>query len=1041
MADTEPETHTRTERVRTELFSATLFRTPTAEYRGAPFWSWNTSLHPAQLVRQIGQLKEMGMGGFFMHSRTGLATPYLGDDFMAAVEACVAKAETEGMFAYLYDEDRWPSGFAGGFVTAEPRYRAKHLLITPRPYGYGVMPPPLVSNAKGRRFENGTLLARYAVTLEGGKLTRYRRLSEDQPDGDDTYYAYLERAEPSPWWNNQTYVDTLSAEATERFIALTHERYNERVGTHFGRTVPAIFTDEPQVVHVEALSDDEAVLPWTTDFADTYRAAYGDDLLARLPEVLWDRAGGEASNARYRYYDHLAERFAGAYADTLGRWCRANGLELTGHLMEEPTLGSQTAALGEAMRHYRAFGLPGIDMLCDGMELNTAKQAQSAARQYGRAGVLSELYGVTNWDFDFAGHKRQGDWQAACGVTLRAHHLTWVSMAGEAKRDYPASIGPQSPWWREYGLVEDHFARLNTALTRGVPVVRVGVVHPVESYWLHAGPFATNRSAREVLERQFYDLTNWLLFGLVDFDFLAESSLPELCAAGDAPLAVGRMRYQAVVVPPLHTLRASTLERLEAFQAAGGTLIFLGKPPTLQDALPSERAGRLAAGSRRLPFERDVFLGALGPLRDLDLRRADGRRTDTVLYTLRADGASRYLYLCNTSRDEGFEGLQLTVPGRWQLTKLETLDGTLIPLAATADEMRTNLEFDLPAHGSLLLRLEPAAASVGQPYRSPRYRELGELAGPVPVTLSEPNALLLNRAEHRLDGEPWQPADEILRLDNALRTRLGWPLRIDAYAQPWTDAAQPGPSPSRPLALRFTVVSDIPVHAPVLALEAPAGTRIIWNGAPVGSAFDGLGNGFFVDEAIRTVALPPFGPGRHELVLELSYGPRVDLEWCYLLGDFGVEVEGLKTRLVAPVRELAFGDVTTQGLPFYTGNVVYHATVKGMGKALTLEVPDFRAPLLSAVLDGQRAGRVAFAPYRLPLGALAPGVHRLELTVFGNRFNAFGALHNTNPRERWFGPSAWRTTGQHWSDLYQLKPFGILTPPRLLQESEPVEFS
>ena len=39
---------------------------------------------------------------------------------------------------------------------------------------------------------------------------------------------------------------------------------------------------------------------------------------------------------------------------------------LTGHMMEEPTLRlSQTAALGETMRSYRSFQLPGIDMLCD----------------------------------------------------------------------------------------------------------------------------------------------------------------------------------------------------------------------------------------------------------------------------------------------------------------------------------------------------------------------------------------------------------------------------------------------------------------------------------------------------------------------------------------------------------------------------------------------------------------------------------------------------------------------------------------------------
>jgi len=132
---------------------------------------------------------------------------------------------------------------------------------------------------------------------------------------------------------------------------------------------------------------------------------------------------------------------------------------LTGHMMSEQSLESQTSALGEAMRSYRSFQLPGIDMLCDYREYTTAKQAQSASNQYGRPGVISELYGVTNWDFDFRGHKLSGDWQAALGVTTRVHHLNWVSMEGEAKRDYPAAIGYQSPWYKEYPMIEDHFGR------------------------------------------------------------------------------------------------------------------------------------------------------------------------------------------------------------------------------------------------------------------------------------------------------------------------------------------------------------------------------------------------------------------------------------------------------------------------------------------------------------------------------------------------------------------------------------------------------
>lgn len=72
--------------------------------------------------------------------------------------------------------------------------------------------------------------------------------------------------------------------------------------------------------------------------------------------------------------------------------------------------------------------------------------------------------------------------------------------------------------------MEDHFARVNTALSRGKASVKVAVVHPIESYWLAFGPNETSIDQDE-RERQFGHLTEWLCFGLIDFDFLSESLL------------------------------------------------------------------------------------------------------------------------------------------------------------------------------------------------------------------------------------------------------------------------------------------------------------------------------------------------------------------------------------------------------------------------------------------------------------------------------------------------------------------------------------
>ena len=619
--------------------SKELFQAPTAEYRGTPFWSWNTTLEKDELLWQIEQLKKMGFGGFHMHSRAGMATEYLGKEFMELVKACNDKAKKEQMLAWLYDEDRWPSGFAGGIVTKNPRYRKKSLLFTVNPLFDAV--DAQTGYAEGKPY----LLACYDVCLHtDGTLSEYRRISESDEATGTKWYVYVRTDTPTGRFNDQTYVDTLSEEAIAEFIRVTYDAYLEAVGEDFGGSVPAIFTDEPQFTEKQSLptpfSTTDIKLPYTTDFADTFYQEYHIDILERLPELLWNLKDNIPSQVRYFYHDHVCERFTRAFADQCGKWCDEHGIYLTGHMMQEDNLRAQTNSLGEAMRAYRAFGLPGIDMLCNYTHLTTAKQCQSAVHQYGREGMLSELYGVTGWDFDFRGHKYQGDWQAALGVTIRVPHLSWVTMNGSAKRDYPASISYQSAWYKEYPYIEDHYARLNTALTRGTPEVKVGVIHPVESYWLHSG--GGSAEILQQLQNNFDNVTRWLLFGTVDFDFISESLLPaQYQSTNDKALQVGVMRYSAIVVPGAETLRGSTIRILKEYQARGGKVIFMGDCPAYVDAKLSDEAKSLYEMSTMIAFTSTALMKAVEDERVLSVIDEKGKATSNLIYQMRADGNSK----------------------------------------------------------------------------------------------------------------------------------------------------------------------------------------------------------------------------------------------------------------------------------------------------------------------------------------------------------------------------------------------------------------
>jgi len=1009
------------------------FRNPGSIYRGAPFWAWNNRLDADQLCRQIDCFKEMGLGGFHMHPRTGMDTVYLGDEFFAMIRACRDHAEKRGMLAWLYDEDRWPSGAAGGIVTRDKRFRAGHLLFTPFPYSEGRGPEAAHGNSSsaGKGYGNGEWLAAYEIELENGYLSGYRRLVEGETaeDGKTAWYAYLETAIPAAWYNNQTYVDTLNPQAIERFIEVTHERYYQEIGESFGTTVPAIFTDEPQFVHKQSLvraeMKQDVVIPWTTDLASTFLDEYGGDILDHLPEVFWELREHAASVWRYRYHDHVCERFTRAFSDTIGNWCEAHNIALTGHMMAEATLGSQTAALGESMRGYRSFQIPGIDVLCDAMEgeYATAKQAQSAAHQYGRTGILSELYGVTNWDFDFAGHKRQGDWQAALGITYRVHHLAMVSMAGEAKRDYPASISYQSPWYREYPAVEDHFARVNAVLTRGRPEIRTGIIHPVESYWLACGPMEHTREEREEQDSSFQNLIRWLLYGLADFDFISEALLPtQESGPRGGCFAVGEMAYDVILVPGLRTIRATTLKLLEEFADAGGRVIFTGETPSLVDAESSEAPAALAARCEAIPHSRTRILSALEPVREIGLVDLQGVQVSGCLHQLRSEGGERMLFLCNTSKDRAKRSLTLRIRGEWSVSLLDTSNGDSAALGAAYLRGWTELPCDLEAHGSLLLHLSPGRQETGETVTMPAYREIARLGGPVPVDLSEPNVLLLDAAEYRIGDGEWQAKRHLLEIDPIVRAALGMPTVAGQMAQPWTDR-----EPVEHAAfvhLRFTIDSKVALAALQLALENEAGTRILLDGHQV----EKNATGCFTDESIQTVDLPGIKAGTHCIELIIDYNRKTYTEWCYLLGDFGVEVRGDHAGIVEPVRELAYGDWTVQGLPFYAGNVTYHCRRPVGGSRVFLRIPHFAGPLVKVETEGD-ATPLAFAPYRAEIGKGAAG-DTVDITVFGNRVNAFGQVHSTIARGNfWYGPDAWRSRGDAWADEYQLRPMGILTAP------------
>jgi hypothetical protein len=157
------------------------------------------------------------------------------------------------------------------------------------------------------------------------------------------------------------------------------------------------------------------------------------------------------------------------------------------------------------------------------------------------------------------------------------------------------------------------------------------------------------------------------------------------------------------------------------------------------------------------------------------------------------------------------------------------------------------------------------------------------------------------------------------------------------------------------------------------------------------------------------------------------------VEWCYLLGYFGVDVIGEYRVLTAAQPLLGFDDVTKQGLAHYGGNITYQIPVTTHGGNIRVTVPHYTGTAVRVELDGQQ-GYIVYAPYQLELNGIVPGSHILQLTLLGNRFNCFGPVHLSVPKFRWLGPNSWRSKDSAWTESYRLKPLGIFSAP-IIEES------
>ena len=987
-----------------------IFAEPGMEYRGVTLWMLNDKLEPEEIARQLEGLYKAGWGAVITRTFNGLRTEYLSEEWMQILETIVTEASQRDMKVWFQ---------AGYMPSAIPDLAPEmtHCVLTRKEKSEGAQ-------------------------------------SSEKVLAEDDSYIYVERKLPHV-------LDLLNPDAVDDYLKKAYEEtWLNRFGQEFGRTIEAVWVDEP---HFRP-----PVLPWSGELPGRFSEKWGYAVTAHLPSLFAQT--GDFKGVRHHYWRVVCEMFLGAYFTRVSEWCQEHNVRFSGHLMGEDTLNNQIAWTGAAMPCYEYMQLPGIDHLTKSLTwptgkkfLLTPKQCSSAANQLGRDLILAEMYAVSSQGITFEDRKQIGEWLCTLGINYRCYHGSFYSLRGRRKRIYPPHLSHQQPWWPENRRIADYFSRLSYALRQGEYRPEVMVLHPVESVFCLYDTLAMTRPHDRMLEREDVKILDTKLVNLCDnllsiqrsFEFGDETLLAKYGEVIESGLKMGQMIYKAVVLPDMLTIRASTLELLKTFAAKGGKILSAGELPERVDGMPDDSIAELKSIVESVPNQSAILQAALSEAcpPDVELLSAEGSDVSSVWVHPRTLEDGRLYYLHNTDRENQVTA-ELLIRGAGRLERWDMLTGDVAEMPQRTEHGCTVATLSFAPLGSHLLVLRENERPNNVEIASEKITQEIAVLQESHITRHDPNALTLDYCRYRKAEGEWSDVLPVLTVYELL-------AREEYEGQ---------------ITLQFTFEAEELPSDLRLVIEDSANYEISVNGQSV--SYEGLP--YWIDRAFHPVDIAALAKrGANVIELSIDFRPLtksqfslaslfeklegVELESIYLIGDFAVtgelSTEEPKPRCVrfspkfriTGERETTSGDLVSDGYPFYVGRITLTEDVTleapTEGERIVLELPGIDAAALIKVrVNDDEAGVIMWAPYEIDITSLVKsGSNKIQVELISTLRNLLGPHH----RPEGESDQCWGTDytlypnwlkneeelKENWTDDYFFLNFGIAEGARIKYES------
>ena len=987
------------------------FADPPSAYRSMPLWVWNGKVTEKELDRMLGELKDAGFGGLFVHPRPGMITEYLSDDWFKMYEYTVRKGKEMDLEVWIYDENSYPSGFAGGHVPQE----------MPESYNQG----------QGLRLEKKELLpddvGDYFICLVKigdawkditASVNEYKGVPGEFFLYKKTYYR------KSDWHGGYSYVDLLVPGVTEKFIELTMKGYEKSFKNEFGKAIPGIFTDEPNIVTSGGFR-------WTPDLFEVFQKQWGYDLKPLIP--LLSEETGTWKKVRHNYMETLLQLFIDRWSKPWFAYTEANNLQWTGHYWEHgwPQMNDGP----DNMAMYAWHQTPSIDMLFNQFDeisptaqfgnVRSVKELRSVANQMGYTRTLSETYGGAGWETTFKDFKRLGDWEYVLGVNFMNQHLSHQTLTGARKYDYPPVFTNHSPWYGNYRVMNDYFGRLSLVMSKGSQQNDILVLEPNATLWSYYSHTRSNPALMQI-GRNFQNFVTALEKNQVEYDLGSENIIKDQGRVEKGKFMIGKAAYSTVVVPPMsETFNRPTFDLLRKFVEQGGRLICFSEPNMI-DGDPD--------------YELVSFMKKEAIIRETELNK---EKTDKYFsakdFKINFNGGNIYhhrrmyadgelILIVNSSMDEASTG-NLAIKGK-TLLAMDAMSGEINTYPSKKEKGLLSADFRLEPAGSLLLFSSSRSTNKYPVKTEVKAEKIIEAVGEITVTRMKENALTVDFCDLTVNGRTYNNVHFSKAADIAFREH-GF-----ANGNPWNTSVQykrnildrdnftDGGFTAR---YYFTVNDDFYFSGMQLVAERPELFTVKVNGFEVKP----IPGKWWLDQSFGVYAI---GSSVRKGIntVELSIAPMrvfAEIEPVYIIGDFAVVPEDKGWSISAPVSVFTTGSWKEQKQPFYSYDFKYSKSydIPEISGAYFVVLGKWTGTVAEVYVNGSKAGIIGFDPYRLDVTSfLKEGKNRIDVNIVGSHKNLLGP-HYKNPAPGLASPGHWKNINEQIpGTAYQMIDYGLM---------------